>query len=185
MTYEDKMLQSLMHGAKMAFEEGQVGIIRRYCQSEIEQMMAAALTASIVFREKGKWLSPWPADRLKAFASTVHLELFDCVIAPQVKVGRFVVDFALAFPRHDMPPAIVAVECDGHDFHDRTKQQVARDKARDRFMAERQIPVLRFTGSEIWKDAYACAEQVRQTAENVFDEAFNESVERGLKRLAA
>ena len=49
------------------------------------------------------------------------------------------------------PFCLIAVECDGHEFHEKTKQQAARDKARDRD---------RFTGSEIWKDPGACADEV-------------------------
>ena len=30
---------------------------------------------------------------------------------------------------------LLAVECDGHDYHDRTKAQVRKDKARDRRLA--------------------------------------------------
>lgn len=58
--------------------------------------------------------------------------------------------------------SLIAVECDGHDFHERTKQQAAHDKRRDRVMTAGGLRVLRFTGSEIFKDAGACATQVMQ-----------------------
>lgn len=48
------------------------------------------------------------------------------------------------------------VELDGHDFHERTKEQAARDKKRDRDMVVGGDVVLRFTGSEIIKDPTKC-----------------------------
>lgn len=58
----------------------------------------------------------------------------------------------------------VVVECDGHDFHERTKEQAARDKARDRAMVAEGYSVLRFTGSEIWKDPARCASEALAVA---------------------
>ncbi len=55
----------------------------------------------------------------------------------------------------------IDVECDGHDFHEKTKEQAARDKRRDRSIQAKGIPVLRFTGSEIWNDPKKCAKEVR------------------------
>jgi hypothetical protein len=52
------------------------------------------------------------------------------------------------------------VECDGHDFHERTKEQAARDRDRDRQAQLAGIEIFRFTGSEIWRDPLGCATQV-------------------------
>ena len=41
----------------------------------------------------------------------------------------------------------IVVECDGHDFHEKTKDQVARDKSRVRDLEIAGWRVLRFTGS--------------------------------------
>lgn len=54
----------------------------------------------------------------------------------------------------------VAVEADGHDFHERTKEQASRDRGRDRTFQLSGIPILRFTGSEIHRDAFGCGKQV-------------------------
>lgn len=54
----------------------------------------------------------------------------------------------------------IVVECDGHDFHERTKEQAQRDKARDRALQAAGYTVLRYTGSEIWKDPDGCAREV-------------------------
>jgi very-short-patch-repair endonuclease len=55
--------------------------------------------------------------------------------------------------------AETVVECDGHDFHERTKEQAASDKARDRALQALGMRVLRFTGSEIWSDPLVCARE--------------------------
>lgn len=52
------------------------------------------------------------------------------------------------------------VECDGHDFHERTKEQAARDRDRDRQAQLTGIEIFRFTGSELWRDPLGCADQV-------------------------
>jgi very-short-patch-repair endonuclease len=52
------------------------------------------------------------------------------------------------------------VECDGHDFHERTKEQASHDKSRDRYLTAQGFEIFRFTGSEIWCDPWGCADQV-------------------------
>lgn len=77
-------------------------------------------------------------------------------LAPQFEIGKYRVDFL--FGRGDRLGAgdCVAVECDGHDFHEKTRDQAARDKARDRYLNLHVKAVLRFTGREIYRDAGAC-----------------------------
>lgn len=53
----------------------------------------------------------------------------------------------------------LAIECDGHDWHERTKQQASYDRARDRAMLVAGVPVIRFTGSDIHRDARQCANE--------------------------
>jgi very-short-patch-repair endonuclease len=54
----------------------------------------------------------------------------------------------------------LVVECDGAAYHAASKEQVERDKRRDRYFAARDISVMRFTGSEINRSARACAAEV-------------------------
>lgn len=80
---------------------------------------------------------------------------------PQMEVAGSRVDFIFCQAMSGTEqPVVIAVECDGHDFHEKTKQQAARDKSRDRKLAAHGIRVLRFTGSEIYRDAGACAGEV-------------------------
>ena len=66
----------------------------------------------------------------------------------------YVADFVIVSPAF-----CVVIECDGHDFHERTKEQAVHDRKRDRAMTEAGIIVLRYTGSEIWRNPFACARQ--------------------------
>jgi len=59
----------------------------------------------------------------------------------------------------------IAIEVDGHDFHERTKDQAQRDKSRDRALQILGWRTLRFTGSEVFRDAAACAGEVVQVME--------------------
>ncbi|MEK6650429.1 MAG: hypothetical protein AABY75_05595 [Bacteroidota bacterium] len=58
----------------------------------------------------------------------------------------------------------IAVFCDGHDYHERTKEQAARDRRIDRELQDRGVVVMRFTGSEIYKDAHGCAYAIARMA---------------------
>ena len=80
-------------------------------------------------------------------------------IRPQQRVGDYRADFVVAYAFFGAEIDIV-VECDGHEFHERTKHQVARDKKRDRFMTAQGYRLLRFTGAEIYASAEKCAKDV-------------------------
>lgn len=69
----------------------------------------------------------------------------------QVKIDAYRADLLL-----DQDGALLLVECDGHDFHDRTKQQAAYDRARDRSFLKLGLATARFTGSEIVHHAEMC-----------------------------
>lgn len=77
------------------------------------------------------------------------------VLVPQVRIGDYRVDFVLGVPGRPLSRCIV-IECDGHDFHEKTKEQASRDKSRDRFLNTKVAKVIRFTGSEIFRDPSSC-----------------------------
>ena len=54
----------------------------------------------------------------------------------------------------------VALELDGHDFHEKTKEQAAHDRARERTIIRRGYTIFRFTGSEVFRNARKCVEEV-------------------------
>lgn len=120
--------------------------------SEIERAFAAALIG-------GGHISgyPWfwgmPTNGAKDFA----------FIAPQVQVGQYRVDFVIGHcVDFDKPSRCIVVECDGHQFHQKTKDQVERDRARDRFLSTQYGRVIRFSGSELFRDPSRCAFEAAQ-----------------------
>lgn len=54
----------------------------------------------------------------------------------------------------------VCIEVDGHDFHEATKEQAQRDKSRDRYLQAMGWKVVRFTGSEVSRNAWQCVEDL-------------------------
>ena len=80
-------------------------------------------------------------------------------IEPQVKIGRYRADFLVSLSFGDKSILIV-VECDGHEFHERTKSQASRDKSRDRTLQRQGYRVFRFTGSDIFNGSHGCAHEI-------------------------
>lgn len=84
-----------------------------------------------------------------------------CVVQGEISYGRdkFRIDFA--FIEETGGKSIrVAVELDGHDFHERTKEQASRDKRRDRVLAANGWTTLRFTGSDVYADPLKVLDEV-------------------------
>lgn len=70
-------------------------------------------------------------------------------IHPQYEILKYRVDFLLEYDFLTVEPLLIVVECDGHDFHEKTKEQVSRDKKRDREIQKLGYHILRYSGSEI------------------------------------
>jgi len=49
------------------------------------------------------------------------------------------------------------IECDGHDFHEKTKEQVKKDNEREYDLKMAGYEVLRFSGSQIYNQPLKCA----------------------------
>lgn len=86
----------------------------------------------------------------------------DLFIAPQFKIKKYRVDFMIEIYRYNddystTPIVRMLIEIDGHDFHEKTKAQVARDKKRDRTLSSECDALLRFSGSEIFKSPHKAA----------------------------
>jgi very-short-patch-repair endonuclease len=76
-------------------------------------------------------------------------------VTQQAAVGPFRADILVTHGGRSL-----VVECDGAAFHSVTKEQVERDKRRDRYCAARGICVMRFSGAEIHRDPRGCAAEV-------------------------
>jgi len=102
-------------------------------------------------------------------------------IFPQIQFDRYRADFLIVYRVSDpklksgMQISMSIVECDGHDFHEKTKDQARKDKRRDRFFQAKSLPVLRFTGSEIYSDCIQCVNEIHRflTRSNINPEGYD------------
>lgn len=130
--------------------DGDCGAEVSHCQSPIEQLFLIALK-----------------DLLKNLP-TFYPDM-DYVIVPQHKItiGRrnFQTDFLLLI--NDFTKNIqfaTAIECDGHEFHEKTKEQVRNDRSRERKFLKEGLEMIRFSGSEIYENPDNCAMEVWEIA---------------------
>lgn len=144
------------------------------CESPIERMMAHQLAAlpSIEAVMQGRGLDAYLYDQ--DFPPGYQLPFKDrirgdLIIVGQASIDRWRADFLIQFMDLAGNVCSIVVECDGHDFHERTKEQAARDRSRDRDMAARGIVVLRFTGSEIYRDPSLCGCEVYNLIRNMYE----------------
>lgn len=127
-------------------------------ESPIEAMLLSALFEEAAFDEAAFR----SAHAHKHFGRSVERT----EIAAQFQVDNFRCDFAVWRNHQNGTVTRLIVECDGHDFHERTKEQARRDRSRDRILTARGWRVLRFTGSEIYRSAEKCAAEIAQMLEN-------------------
>lgn len=134
-------------------EENRVAL-RQHCQSPIERLLADMLVACpfMNFLLRGPQIVKPGSERPTRVTGGAY-------ICPQFRIGPHRVDFAILIICTQGELRLV-VECDGHDFHEKTKEQAAADKARDRYLNDQGYRVLRFTGSEIWNNAIECGDQI-------------------------
>ncbi|HEX4338097.1 MAG TPA: DUF559 domain-containing protein [Polyangiaceae bacterium] len=126
--------------------------------SPMEERFLAALLATGVFRA-----APAVSDMLVAIGPLgMVLRQLPVTCAKH----RYRIDFAIV--AHDGRPWI-ACEVDGFAFHS-SKEQIVYDRQRERALTAAGWTVLRFTGTEVHRDAEACVLEViamleRQRAE--------------------
>jgi very-short-patch-repair endonuclease len=78
-------------------------------------------------------------------------------VLPEIPVGNYRTDFLVRYAHVDGGFVFGAIECDGHDYHDLTKEQASHDRERDRYFQDAGLIILRYTGSEIWKNPLKCS----------------------------
>lgn len=146
------------------------------CESEIER----AFVAGWIDATNNHFL--WAQDEIQMYAKgcadiACAPPFAGLHLWPQTTIAAYRVDFfiiaAFTYAQTSAPDRLgqvrVVVECDGHDFHERTKEQAERDKRRDRELTAMGLTVLRFTGREIWRSPVDCAAGVLEIIERALD----------------
>lgn len=131
-----------------------------------ESPIERALGAALIFHGLGRGIFEW------AFFGPEHNEARargfngDVVVWTQKPVGPYFADFYLEVFYDDQVFRII-IECDGHGYHERTKEQVQHDRKRDRWMTARGFKVLRFTGSEIYQKNLALGAEIENAINRI------------------
>jgi len=112
----------------------------------------------IAFAEIFEWLSD------QRLMDTIKLET-------QKKFGPYYADFYLSYSSGKNKLEIV-VECDGHEFHEKTKTQASRDKRRDRYFTKLGIITLRYSGSDVVKDPFVIVQDIEEILMRRFPGSF-------------
>lgn len=174
-------LEAHAHHVQYEFDETR-WFLEDACESPIEVLLGVALCFSCLpisfleFNEKSeagisrRMATPCLVRDGSAQAKDIISD-HGIWIFPQRKIENYRADFLVTFlHRGTGTTGKIVVEADGHDFHEKTKDQAARDKKRDRDMSGKSYRVMRFTGREIHKDAFSCAQEVMDLIDTILRE---------------
>lgn len=100
----------------------------------------------------------------------LNMQGYIFIISPQCEIeanGKYYrVDFSIICQdwnyKEHVPGDLwseVIVECDGHDFHEKTKEQVKRGNTRDYNLKMEGYEIIHFSGSEIFNEPEECAKK--------------------------
>lgn len=159
MSTEDRLFESLTPDFRRFIDET-TALLRTKCESEIEVMFGVAMFV-------GSKLTSWHTDfHIAPGALEADQKGATYLLMYQYPWNGFRIDWVFRFfvEESGQSPRYVFVECDGHDFHERTKEQAERDRSKDRAIQAAGIPIFRFTGREIYPDVGKCAGEVLEQA---------------------
>lgn len=119
------------------------------CQSPIEQIfkLAYEITCFTKLKSSANILSIYPQAEIIANGHKYYADfLFDT-------------DECTFKNPEGIKPYKLVIECDGHEFHEKTKAQVKKANERDMDLKLADFDVLHFSGSQIYNEPFKCAEQ--------------------------
>ena len=117
------------------------------CESPIEQLLSMALES----------LNVKSIFKFNPFIDVIEIEK-----QKEIQCGKkkYRVDFFIPVIYKNQENKCFVVECDGHEFHQKTKEQVEKDNIRIRDLQKQGYEVIRFSGTEIWHRPYKCADEI-------------------------
>lgn len=124
------------------------GVDFSFCESPIEQIFAFAYEMVIVNQgfPESELLNIYPQEEI--------------LIDNHKYYADFYFDTAKKKHFYYEHPLKVVIECDGHDYHEKTKEQVARGNKRDLDLKAHGYDVVHFSGSQIYKNPIECAQEL-------------------------
>lgn len=159
-------------------------LVRQHIESAAQHIAAVQVDFNMRWLSSSSMESPmeaifwvwWGALATSGEIDTENVGLYQQQDA-HTKSGRtYRLDFALRPHPHieeraakvGLEIAKIAIEIDGHDFHERTKEQVAYRNQRDRDLLADGWKVLHFSGSEVNRKPQECVEQAFDVAYTAF-----------------
>jgi very-short-patch-repair endonuclease len=134
------------------------------CESAIEkQLLTALYTGAICFHNTSLVVNGKQQAELDRGTPGLFIE-------PQFKIDRFRADFLVTHSNGTIKKSVV-VECDGHEFHERTKEQAKRDRSKDRRIQDLGFKIFRFTGSEIYSNPDRCVQEIFRSIDAAYFES--------------
>lgn len=84
-------------------------------------------------------------------------------LIPQYKIDNYRVDFLYTSSKNikHSPERCIAIELDGHEFHDTTESQRQYEKERDRYLTKKGYKIFHYTGKEVVEK---CTEIINEIA---------------------
>jgi len=162
---------------------------------EMSQEVAANFYSGIINSFEANNIFSPPEQLFYAYWSK-EKEIYNNKISlmPQFKIGKFYADFKLDFLGYyvedflypnasedfyhkidDDAPKVI-IEIDGH-WHEKTPEQVEKDKKRERYIINQGFIVVRFSAREIIRDVRKCVEEVMSSynkeASKIFSDVVN------------
>ena len=91
-----------------------------------------------------------------------YVDIVDIEKQVKIKCGKksYRVDFLIPVIYKNRENKCFIIECDGYEFHQKTKEQVEKDNIRQRDLQKEGYEVIRFSGTEIWHRPYDCAREI-------------------------
>lgn len=117
------------------------------CESPIEQLLAIKL------RQIG-------LVEMYKFNPFIDVVTIDNQVEIKCDKKTYRVDFLIPVIYRNQEETHFVIECDGYEFHQKTKEQVEKDNTRTRDLQAAGYEIIRFSGTEIWHKPYKCAMEV-------------------------
>ena len=118
------------------------------CESPIEQLLAIELED----------LGLIDMVLFNPFIDVIAIEKQETIVA---KGNKYRVDFLIPVIYKNQENVCFVIECDGYEFHQKTKKQVEKDNKRQRDLQEEGYEVIRFSGTEIYHRPWECAKTIK------------------------
>ena len=85
---------------------------------------------------------------------------------------NYIADFVLHHEFAAEGSKYLVIECDGHEYHNATKEQVEHDNERDFDIKESVYDIIHFSGSQLFKYPMKCAEQAYKYFKSITELSF-------------